>query len=51
MKEFLNYIQQLILKKFYGKIETSFEAGKIVHIREIKNIKLSEKRRLGNERD
>lgn len=43
MKEFDDYIQKLIDEKFYGKVEISIEAGKIVHIREIKNIKIISK--------
>lgn len=34
------YIKVLIKEHFYGKIIISFEDGKIVHLKEEKNLKL-----------
>lgn len=36
----INYLNPLISCKFYGKIVISFENGKIVTVKEEKNIKL-----------
>jgi hypothetical protein len=43
LKELLNYLQDLCYNYFYGKVEISFEAGRVVHVKEIKNIKLKGK--------
>jgi len=40
VEKLIDYIKNLILNKFYGKITISFENGKIVHVKEEKNLKL-----------
>lgn len=35
-------IKELIARKWYGKLEIAFEAGKLVNCKKIENIKLTE---------
>lgn len=40
MNKLLEMIKDLIIKRFFGKIEITFNAGKIVHIRKEESIKI-----------
>lgn len=42
MDNLLRFIKELIAQKFYGSLELKFEAGKIVLLRKMENIKLEE---------
>lgn len=39
MEKIIEMIKQLIREKFWGILELKFEDGKLVHIRQTKNIK------------
>ena len=38
MNKLIEYIRKLVLSRFYGKIELSFEAGKITNVKEVKSL-------------
>jgi len=40
LKKLFDLINELIKKKFYGQLIIKFEAGNIVHLQKIENIKL-----------
>jgi len=41
LQKLVDMIKELMEKNYYGKIEISFEAGKIVNIKKTESIKLS----------
>mgnify|MGYP001618846559 CR=1 FL=1 len=41
LNKLMDLIKELIDRKFYGKLEVSFESGNIVNIKKIESIKLS----------
>lgn len=43
MKKLIEIIKELIERKFYGELTIKFEAGRIVLVKKIENIKLEEK--------
>jgi len=41
LQKLVDMIKELMEDKFYGKVELSFEAGKVVNIKKTESIKLS----------
>jgi hypothetical protein len=42
MNKLINFIKDLISKRFYGSLLIKFESGKIVYLKKEETIKLSE---------
>lgn len=40
MDKIIEYLKNLVQRSFWGKIELIFENGKVVHIKEIRQVKL-----------
>ena len=41
LQKLVDMLKELMEDKFYGKVELSFEAGKVVNIKKTESIKLS----------
>lgn len=44
LEEVWRFLVKLVKEKFYGKVEITFEKGKVVHLRKMENIKLNSKK-------